>query len=550
MQTADQLESLAALRRRYTDEALLFLPRLFQMVDRNPYSPTYGSFDRSHWHYRTMDFPSGMYQEFSLPLALAYAVPFPGNQFHHVERVRELALAGVDYAMRSSHKDGSCDDYFPYERALGALVFSLHANTETCLVLKEAKPEWLEFFTRRADYLAAHNETGRLTNHQALAALALYNTFLVTGEERFKRASDDYLKIVKEWFVPDEGWFYEYEGADPGYQSCTVSFLAKLYRKSQNPEILELLNPAIDFCWHFMHPDGSYAGEYGSRNTYHFYPHGFEVMAPHNQKAAQVADHFLTHALPRRTRYYNDDDRMAAHYLYDWMQAYVDFSQVRAEVPLSERPPFRKYFHKAGLVSLYTGEYHAVLNLSKGGVMKVTTEKGALYSDTGLIGNTENGRVIVSHIVADYDTSADTDLERYSVAGAMCERKSRLATPMKQIMFRLANLTVGRWWPNFMRATLQKLLITGKNFTDYRFRREFQFAPDGIRITNRMEKPAAAAKLISLHIGSDATSIYVANSNVYQRSVLLPWRPMRKLLESLNEKGEGTETVDIVLGDE
>src|SRR5690606_37219059 len=110
---------------------------------------------------------------------------------------------------------------------------------------------------------------------------------------------------------------------------------------------------------------GSYAGEYGSRNTYHFYPHGFEVMAPHNQRAAQVADHFLTQSLPRRTRYYNDDDRMAAHYLYDWMQAYIDFSSVRAEVQLSDRPPFRKYFNKAGLVSLYTGDYHAVLNLSK-----------------------------------------------------------------------------------------------------------------------------------------------------------------------------------------
>jgi len=232
MQTADQLQNLAALRRRYTDEALMYLPRLLQMVDRNPYSPTYGSFDRSFWHYRTMDFPCGMYQEFCLPLALAYAHPFPDNPFHRVERVRELALAGVDYARRSCHRDGSCDDYFPYERALGALVFSLNAMTETCLVLKESRPEWLEFFSRRAGFLAAHNETGRLTNHQALAALALYNTFLLTGEERFKTASNQYLQIVKDWFVPDEGWFYEYEGADPGYQSCTVAFLARLYKKS------------------------------------------------------------------------------------------------------------------------------------------------------------------------------------------------------------------------------------------------------------------------------------------------------------------------------
>ncbi len=545
MESVDASARLAALRRRYTDEAFLYLPRLFQMVDRNPYSPTYGSFDRSYWHYRTMDFPCGMYQEFSLPLALAYAHPFPDNPYYQVDRVRELALAGVDYAMRSAHKDGSCDDYFPYERALGALVFSLHAITETCLVLNERRPEWLEFFARRADYLISHNETGQLTNHQALAALALYNTYMVTGEERFRKASDDYLAIVKRWFNPEEGWFQEYEGADPGYQSCTIAFLAKLYKKSGNADLLNLLNPAVDFCWHFMHPDGSYGGEYGSRNTYHFYPHGFEVMAPHNQKAAQVADHFLTHSLPRHTRYYNDDDRMCAHYLHDWMQSYLDFSTVRAAAPLSERVPFRKYFPKAGLVVLDTGDYHAALNLNKGGVIKITTAEGPLYSDTGLICNTENGQVLVSHMVADYDTSADTDMERYSVAGHMCLRKTRLATPATQIAFRLINMTIGRFWPNFLRATLQKVLITGKSPTKYRFRREFRFAPDGVRIVNRLEKPAAEPALVSLHAGTDATSIYVANSNVFQKSVLLPWHPMPKLLAEVNANNEGSEVIDL-----
>ena len=61
-----------------------------------------------------------------------------------------------------------------------------------------------------------------------------------------------------------------------------------------------MLRPAVEFAWHFMHPDGSYGGEYGSRNTYHFYPHGFEVMAAHEPKAGQIADQFLKLALPHR----------------------------------------------------------------------------------------------------------------------------------------------------------------------------------------------------------------------------------------------------------
>lgn len=97
----------------YAFEALRALPRLILMVDKNPYSKTYGSFDRSYWHYRTMDFPCGMNQEFVLPLALAYKMELPGNRYRGKERLRELALAGIDFAIKSSHRDGTTDDYFP-----------------------------------------------------------------------------------------------------------------------------------------------------------------------------------------------------------------------------------------------------------------------------------------------------------------------------------------------------------------------------------------------------------------------------------------------------
>ena len=77
-----------------------------------------------------------------------------------------------------------------------------------------------------------------------------------------------------------------------------------------------------------MHPDGSYGGEYGSRNTHHFYPHGFELLAAENAGALQMAELYLRKALPRRTRYFNDDNRMCAHYVYDWFQAWRDYADI------------------------------------------------------------------------------------------------------------------------------------------------------------------------------------------------------------------------------
>ncbi|MCX7016315.1 MAG: hypothetical protein NTW86_27795 [Candidatus Sumerlaeota bacterium] len=402
-------------RNAYSREAMRSIPKLLQLIDRNPFSPTYGCFDRSYWHYRTMDFPSGMYQEFVLPLALVHAHPFVDNPYFGKKRVAQLAEAGIDFARRSSHRDSSCDDYFPYERALGALVFSLYAMTEAHQVLKLNRPDLVEFYARRGDWLIRHQETGRLTNHQALAALALYNVYLLTRDERFRRASDERKRLALSW-QHEEGWFQEYEGADPGYQTCTIDFLAKLRQKSGDDSLLEPLVRAVRFAWHFAHPDGSYGGEYGSRNTYHFYPHGFELLAPHATEAGQIADHFLRIGLPRGTRYFNEDDRMCCHYVYDWLQAYLDYCPQRPP-DIRAAEPFARWLPGAKLFIKKTPRYHAVAALNKGGVIKVFNEAGCVASDTGVMGRLADGKVVVSHLVdPEHRIEADVKGETFKVA--------------------------------------------------------------------------------------------------------------------------------------
>ena len=87
------------------------------------------------------------------------------------------------------------------------------------------------------------------------------------------------------------------------------------------------------------------------------------------------------------------------------------------------------------------------------------------------------------------------------------------------------NISVGRFGANAVRAILQKVLITGKPRTDVRFVREIRFGADDIAIADTIDASAAPSKLTfsDLSVASDATSIYVANSNVFQESVLMPW---------------------------
>jgi hypothetical protein len=525
----------------YLYEALRALPRIILMIDKNPFSDTYGCCDREFWHYRTVDFACAMSQEFCLPLALAHARDFDGkNPYYGNERLKELAVACIEFARKTTHPDGSCDDYFPFERALGALVFSTYAMTESYMELKLERPDLIDFFRLRADWLCDHNESGQLANHQAFAALALWNVYELTGDDKYRRASNEFRDITLSW-QNEEGWFQEYEGADPGYHSCSIAFLIKLWNKSQDETLIEPLKKAVEFAAYFMHPDGSYAGEYGSRNTYHFYPHGFEVMARFTETAGRICDTYLQKGMPDRRRYYNDDNRMCAHYVYDWMHAWLDYHPERPGTLDAHRGNFTRWFKGAGLFVKKTDKYYAVCNLQKGGVLKVYDETGPLYSDTGVLVQTDDGDVLVSHLVDDRNVlEADPEGGRLSVRGALSQRKHHLPSPLKQMAFRAMNLSVGRYNAELVRSTLQKVLITGKPRTSAHFERTLRFDEEAVEIIDTIDAGDSKGKVARMAIGSDATSIYVANSNVFQESVLLPWIDVTEHRGALNQRGRVT----------
>jgi len=524
------------LKEKYLNLALPYIPRLLHLIDQNPYSHTYGCFDRAFWHYRTMDFPCGMSQEMVLPLALAYAREYPGNKYYQTERLRELSEAAIRYMIKSSHKDGTCDDYFPFERAMGALVFSLYAASEAYQVIGMKDEAVEELFIKRVRHLEKENETGRLSNHQALAGLAAYNVFCITGDDNARQTAEDRIGLTLSWQDPDEGWYQEYEGADPGYHTCTIDFLAKYLQKrntqgeEEEHSILQSLIKAVEFSWYFMHPDGSYGGEYGSRNTYHFYPHGFELMAPHTEKAGQIADAFLNSIEPDK-RYHNDDDRMTAHYVYNFMQAWDDFHPKRPiGINESKNDSTHKWLPNASICIDWSKnsdgqeQHYLIANLSKGGVLKIFDQRGNIASDTGLIGELTDGTVVVSHLVQkeseiNHNTCENgTTLE---VEGDFCIRKPNGMSVFKQLLLRIWLVTIGRFNANLTRSIVQKIAITGKPKTPFRFKRIIEIKAQKTIVTDYFPKNMPIKRL---SVGSDATSIYVANSLVYQESRLSPWQ--------------------------
>jgi hypothetical protein len=139
-------------------------------------------------------------------------------------------------------------------------------------------------------------------------------------------------------------------------------------------------------------------------------------------------------------------------------------------------------------------------------------------------------------MVDDHSCEADPAAGRFATTGRMSKRKHQLPSPVKQAAFRAMNLTLGRYNPHLVRSTLQKILITGKPRTEVSFARQIEFGDESITVRDRLDAHGSHVKFARMAIGSDATSIYVANSTNYQESMLMPWIELSNFVPALNEQ--------------
>jgi len=513
----------------FAAEALAQIPKMLTLLDRNVHSPTYGCFDRNFWHYKIIDFPSGMAQEFVWPLALAYSTNTPDNAYYQQPALKAWVEAGIAFAARSAHADGSCDDYFPYERAAGAAAFSLLACLESYLGLGLSDDSALRFFERRADWLAHHQESGRLSNHQALIVLCLERLAQLLQTDRWDRAKAGRLARILSW-QSSEGWFQEYEGCDPGYHTLTISLLARVYDLNPMPELKQALSQAVDLAAQFVHPDGSYGGEYTSRNTYNFFPHGFELIGRWHPAALSINDRFLQGLASGLGPCYADD-HIIGHHAWNYLLAWRDFVEER---PLpAARPSGRVWLPEARILIDRCQETELYLALNKGGVFKLFRAGCLAASDTQFSLQVAAGQTrknAVGHLVDDYQVEIDEG--KISIRGSLGWAKQTQMTTLNLLILRLVMLSLGRFFPNLVRKLLQRLLITGKQAAPFRFQRTLIRANGTWTVSDELQADSWE-NVVAAGIGGDQTSIYVVMSRTFQAGQLQPWRDLTAEVQRL-----------------
>lgn len=491
------------------------LPKLLTLQDRNPHSPTYGCFDRNFWHLRITDFPSGMAQEFVLPLALAWAHEFEGNEFYRNDTIREWVRAGVAYAARSSHRDGSCDDYYPFEKAAGAAAFSLYAMLEALpLVELDAEP-FLPFLKKRAEWLAHHQESGQLSNHEALIANALYRLAALSGEERFAELAKARMERLLSW-QSDEGWFFEYQGCDPGYLSLTIANMAEMLEMHPDLPLAKPLERAIHFLHRIQPPDGWAGGEWTSRNTNNYFPHGFELAGRFVPEALEINANAVA-ALDPAPEY--DDDHIIGHHCWSYLKAALAWRDERPEASL---PGGDEHFPEAGLSLIRRGEYTLLVAEKKGGSFRLYHGAALIHADTGVSIQAKKGAKLktrVCHLWSETN-AIERQEDGVEISGPIGAAKTSQMTPVKNMILRALMLTAGRLHPDLVRRMLQKLLITGKSDSPFRFSRVLKLDAEGLTVRDRVSGPG---EIMACGIGAAQTSIYTVMSRVYHPVQLQPW---------------------------
>lgn len=529
--------------------------RLLGMLDREPHSPTLGSFDREHWAWKFRDFPLGMLQGAAYPLALLWRHPFADNPYFRNPRVLEWLFAAIEETISRQHPNGAFDAFAPNEQDPGPTLGVLHGILEACRLMRdEASPALdarLRDATRKACDFAMHREETEthafVSNHWALFAVALLDAAELTGDERCSRRAEAMVaRIMRE--QSSDGWYNEYGGADPGYESLGIFHLAVYWRRTGDATLLDSLRRAIEFYAHCVHPDGSVGGVYGSRRTSLYFPGGFEILGGQIPLAAAVAQ-FLRDRLARGntvTPATTDAENLPS-ISYAYLEAELAATPPSAATGLRlpcEALEGIRHFADSGIIVAGDAAYYAVANTKRGGLCRVFSKRDAsiAYEDAGYLVRAR-GRWWTSQLARVGGEEHREGSEAVACETQLCEYRPVIPSPLNFLLLRLANLTLfrsvmlGEW---LRRRIISRLILTLRK-GPVTLQRKITFGRGEICFADTLYL-ARPVNVEELALPRALTAIHMGSAKYFHRSELtaMPAVPTGGMAGELNRSGRAS----------
>jgi hypothetical protein len=524
------------------EQAILACRRLLSQLNRDPATPAYGCFDRRYWAWKLVDFPEATFQRNIHSLCWFIDQPEAAGS----DNLTEFIRAGLLYAI----------DIYPNEHSYGATAFLLPDLITTYQKIKEGLlPNERILIENRlmrsADFLYKASELhGFIANHLAGAALALLKSYQLFRENKYKSASNNLLDRIIE-SQSDEGWFQEYSGADPGYQTLCMYYLAQISTLEHSEKLHNALEKSLQFLQFFIHPDGTFGGEYGSRRTEIYYPGGIAILSQEFPVAAEMHTIMKESIRTGTTVNLIDIDMGNLAPLlsnYTMAASIIEATSGSYSLPYKKKE-FTRVFKSAGLAIIATPAYYAVLGISNGGVLKVFNKKTniLIYDDCGLLGETSNGKKFSSQIT-DLNNPIESDGNVFETSSTFSKIPSQSPTPFNYLLLRIANLTLlrCRFLNEAAKKLFVKLLINKNSPIPLRRIRKIEFKQNTIHIADRIEK-TSPIQIKTLMYGNKFSAIHMASARYFTPSQLVKREQPIIDIETLIRTGVTTQSLIIDL---
>lgn len=509
------------MRSYYHNEIVLSASRLLGLQNRNPSDPTAGSFSKNYWHFKTTDLPSSTHQMGLAILAKLWALE--DSPFYQQNYLLEQIYNGIRFLERIQKKDGSFDEWYTNERGwAGPTGYVMNACLDAFEILR-SQGDVVELQRLRSiiekgiHFLCTSSEGHPLANHIAIAILPLMQAKNLLSMQELTSHIQRLLVDFKKYWNNDEGWSLEYDGADPGYQSATLSFFSKCLRYERVEDIQQICLNSLDFISYFTYPSGYFAGSIGSRHTCTMFYAGvehFRDLPLGSRLSSYIEDHLNSglQILPSQL-----DDHYFIYRLNEFLDA-DRFVKAKARNTTTtalpwETPCLRKSFPLAGLEVGVLGNKYWICSLARGGNIRIENiaSKQVLLIDNG-INATDKRRSLSSLWQGNYQIRA-SELELV-VEGQLVDTTPKTFSTSKLIIFRMITSIFGihhrsaLWIKNLIRM----LLMVNQKPTPHRFRRKISIQTKGIEISTTL---FPASNLSQVEIGGEFWTRYVPQSRYF-----------------------------------
>ena len=531
--------------------ALEQAPRLLGLLDREPQSPSAGSFDREHWSWKFRDFPLGMMQTAVYPLALLWARPHPQNPYHRNEHLLGWIAGAFRQTLSRQHSNGAFDAFAPFEQDPGPTLGVMHGHCEAYRLLGSELPaplaqQFLAGLRKACDFALSRDnlETHAfISNHWALFAVTFLDAHEFTGDARYRTQAGRVIERILAEQSP-EGWYNEYGGPDPGYESLGLHHLATYWERTGDARLLDSLRRSVEFYAHCVHPDGSVGGAYGSRHTSLYFPGGFAKLAAQVPMAAAIV-RFMAARLERGnvvTPQLADPENLIP-LLYSFLEAaHAPAEPVKSVTPLPcESLNGVRRFESSGITVAGEPSYYAVVNTNKGGVCRIFNRlsETPAYEDASYLLRAD-GALWTAQLAGMSEDKVCAAPSQVGCRARFCRVREMLPTPFRFLVLRMLNLTLFRSLAlgNWLRNIIIRRLILARRPGPFRLERTISFLPDEVQFVDSLQCDAPE-EVQELVLPRGFTGIHMGSSKYFHSSELEPTQPVAlgAALESLKRTG-------------